>query len=59
MLFSRFDEEGLGIADKIIISNESGSVLSLDVENLQTGVQIPGSAFTPVFSCVQVVDLDS
>ncbi len=59
ILFSRFDEEGLGIADKIIISNDSGSVLSLDVENLQTGVQIPGSAFTPVFSCVQVVDLDS
>jgi len=50
--FKRFqDVGGVVIAHKIILSDEQGDVLSLDVETFWTGVEIPAEAYTLQVSC--------
>jgi hypothetical protein len=45
------DLEGRGVPHRIIISNEQGPVLSLQVERFWTEVDIPEGAYTPRFPC--------
>jgi hypothetical protein len=50
--FNRVQEvEGLGFPQRIIISNEQGPVLSLQVERFWTKVDIPEGAYTPQLAC--------
>ena len=50
--FQQFQEVGgVVIPHKIILSDEQGHVLSLNVERFWTGVEIPAEAYTPQVSC--------